>query len=291
MLEKGVILPNLHFEKPNRKISFEQIVVPTTVVPWPEGVKRRASVNSFGYGGTNAHVIVEAFIARGSQSRDDDLRNAQDDGLERPPTQRLFVLTGREQSTVQEMRLKYASYVQKMPDTACPSVAFDDLSYTLGRRRSKLDWTVAHVASDFEELLQKLSAPDVAATRSSNKARVGFVFTGQGAQWPRMGLELMRYTAFRVSVQSADEYLTQHLDCPWSVMDELAKYEGESRIRSSEVGQPLCTIIQVAMVGMCVPQQSLVTRVVRSRLHIALERYRSRQLGRLPSTEAANAQT
>lgn len=250
MLEKGVIPPNLHFEKPNRKISFDQIVVPTAVVPWPEGIKRRASVNSFGYGGTNAHVIVEAFIAPSSQSRDDDLRSAQDDGLERPSPQRLFVLTGREQPAVQGMRLAYASYVQKMLDTASPSVAFHDLSYTLGERRSKLDWAVAHVASDYEELLQKLSAPDVAATRSSKKARVGFVFTGQGAQWPRMGLELMKYTTFRVSVQEADDYLTQHLDCPWSVMDELERYEGESRIRSSELGQPLCTIVQVAMVDL-----------------------------------------
>jgi zearalenone synthase (highly reducing iterative type I polyketide synthase) len=109
---------------------------------------------------------------------------------------------------------------------------------------------VAHVASDFEELEEKLSAPEVAATRSSNKARIGFVFTGQGAQWPRMGLELMKYTAFHDSVQAADRYLTHHLDCSWSVMEELAKHEGESRIRTSEVGQPLCTIVQVAMIDL-----------------------------------------
>lgn len=250
MLEKGVILPNLHFERPNRKISFENIVVPTTAVPWPEGVKRRASVNLFGYGGTNAHVIVEAFVVPCPQSRDDDLRNAQDDGLERPSPQRLFVLTGREQSTVRKMRLRYASYIQTMKDTASPSVKFDDLSYTLGKRRSRLDWAEAHVASDFKELEEKLSAPEVAATRSSNKTRLGFVFTGQGAQWPRMGLELMRYTAFRDSVEAADEYLTQKLDCSWSVIEELEKHGDESRVTSSELGQPLCTIIQVAMVDL-----------------------------------------
>jgi acyl transferase domain-containing protein len=250
MLEKGVILPNLHFERPNRKISFEQIVVPTTVVPWPEGVRRRASVNSFGYGGTNAHVIVEAFVAPCSQSRDDDLRSAHDDGLERPLPQRLFVLTGREQSTIREMRLRYASYIQTVKDTASPSVKFDDLSYTLGQRRSRLDWAEAHVASSFKELGERLSAPEVVTTRSSNKARVGFVFTGQGAQWPRMGLELMEYTAFRDSVEAAGEYLTQKLDCSWIVIEELEKHGDESRVRSSELGQPLCTIVQVAMVDL-----------------------------------------
>jgi acyl transferase domain-containing protein len=51
MLEKGVIVPNIHFDKPNKKISFKQVDVPTTTMAWPVGLQRRASVNSFGYGG------------------------------------------------------------------------------------------------------------------------------------------------------------------------------------------------------------------------------------------------
>jgi acyl transferase domain-containing protein len=250
MLEEGVILPNIHFEKPNKKITFEQIVVPTTVVPWPEGVTRRASVNSFGYGGTNAHVIVEAFVAPSQLSRDDDVQSTLSDGIMRPSSQRLFVLTGREQSAVQQMRVKYASYVQRVEDMTSPNAKFDDLAHTLGHRRSRLGWAVAHVASGFRELREKLSAPEAVATRSSNKARIGFVFTGQGAQWPAMGLELMKYTAFLESVQAADEYLSRQLDCSWSVMEELEKRDGDSRIGTSELGQPLCTIIQVAMVDL-----------------------------------------
>jgi acyl transferase domain-containing protein len=262
MLEEGVILPNIHFERPNKRISFEQIVVPTAVMPWPEGVKRRASVNSFGYGGTNAHVIVEAFVAPSQQSRDDDLQSAANYGPMRPPPQRLFVLAGREPSAVQEMHMRYASYVQGVEDMASPNVKFDDLSYTLGSRRSKLDWAVSHVASDFKELRGKLSATEVKATRSSKKARVGFVFTGQGAQWPRMALELMEYTTFRKSIQAADAYLSQQLDCRWSVIEELEQHDDQSRIGTSELGQPLCTIVQVAMVDLLRSWQVHPTAVV-----------------------------
>ena len=61
MLEKGAILPNIHFERPNKRIPFDEwrIEVPTEVIPWPQHRLQRASVNSFGYGGTNAHVILD----------------------------------------------------------------------------------------------------------------------------------------------------------------------------------------------------------------------------------------
>ncbi|KAI0009602.1 hypothetical protein F4779DRAFT_581698 [Xylariaceae sp. FL0662B] len=60
-LEKGQIPPNIWFEKANPKIDLEQwgLAVPTEVLPWPTDGLRRASINSFGYGGTNAHCILD----------------------------------------------------------------------------------------------------------------------------------------------------------------------------------------------------------------------------------------
>jgi acyl transferase domain-containing protein len=59
MLERSFILPNYDFEQPNEQIPFEQwgLKVPTRQQPWPLG-KRWASVNGFGFGGTNGHVVV-----------------------------------------------------------------------------------------------------------------------------------------------------------------------------------------------------------------------------------------
>jgi len=250
MLEKGIIVPNIHFDKPNKKISFKQVEVPTTTMAWPAGLKRQASVNSFGYGGTNAHAIVEAFFEPSLQCREDDLLSALDDGSVGSPNRRLFVFTGREPSVVQEVRNRYATYTKRTENTDGPNARFDDLSYTLGSRRSKLDWAASHVASNFSELREKLSNTEVKATRSSKEARVGFVFTGQGAQWPRMGLELMQYTVFRESIEASNRFLSQLPDCHWSVVEELQRHDGDSHIKTPEFSQPLCTIVQMAMVDL-----------------------------------------
>lgn len=250
MLEKGVIVPNIHFNKPNKKISFKQVDVPTTTMAWPVGLQRRASVNSFGYGGTNAHAIVEAFFTPSRQRREEDLLSALDNGGMGSPNRRLFVFTGHEPSAVQEVRNRYATYTKRAENTVDPNVRFDDLSYTLGSHRSKLDWAASHVASNFSELRGKLSNTEVKATRSSKEARVGFVFTGQGAQWPRMGLELMQYTVFRESIEASDRFLSQRPDCHWSVIEELQKHDSESHIKAPEFSQPLCTILQMAMVDL-----------------------------------------
>ena len=250
MLEKGIIVPNIHFDKPNKRISFKQVDVPTTAMAWPAGLKRRASVNSFGYGGTNAHAIIEAFFTPALQRREEDLLSVLDDGGVGSPNRRLFVFTGHEPSAVQEVRNRYATYTRRAENTVGSNVRFDDLSYTLGSHRSKLDWAASHVASDFSELRGKLSNTEVKATRSSKEARVGFVFTGQGAQWPRMGLGLMQYTVFRKSIEASDRFLSQRPDCHWSVIEELQKHDGQSRIKAPEFSQPLCTILQIAMVDL-----------------------------------------
>src|SRR5690554_2092841 len=61
MLESGLIPPNINFKRGNPKIKFDKwnIQVPIEVTPWPTNGVRRISTNSFGYGGTNAHAILE----------------------------------------------------------------------------------------------------------------------------------------------------------------------------------------------------------------------------------------
>src|SRR3954453_3772331 len=63
-LKHGQIPPNLHFETPNPDIPFDELKlrVPQTIEPWPDtgAARRLAGVNSFGFGGTNAHVILGA---------------------------------------------------------------------------------------------------------------------------------------------------------------------------------------------------------------------------------------
>lgn len=61
MLEKGLIAPNVNLTKlnPRALMNEARLVIPTTLTPWPSSGVRRASISSFGYGGTNAHVVVD----------------------------------------------------------------------------------------------------------------------------------------------------------------------------------------------------------------------------------------
>ena len=91
---------------------------------------------------------------------------------------------------------------------------------------------------------------DVPSFRPSSEPRIGFVFTGQGAQWARMGAELNQYPIFRESVEASDEYLRSELKCRWSAMEELLREEGQSNINLPAYSQPICTILQIALVDL-----------------------------------------
>ena len=84
----------------------------------------------------------------------------------------------------------------------------------------------------------------------SVQSRIGFIFTGQGSQWARMGEELNQYPVFQQSVEKSDLYLRFTLGCTWSAAEEISRGDAESRINSPEFSQPLCTILQIALVDL-----------------------------------------
>ena len=128
-----------------------------------------------------------------------------------------------------------------------------DLAFTLADKRSKLPWRVCYQASSVEKLAQALQDKSSSATASrptSKVPRIGFVFTGQGAQWPRMGVELLQYRVFRESVAEANDFLCSQLGCAWSVTTELSREAPFSNVNLPAYSQPLCAIIQMALVDL-----------------------------------------
>lgn len=92
-----------------------------------------------------------------------------------------------------------------------------DLAYTLSRHRSGLRWKTFLIANSMEELLRGLDIDSPPAFRAKSDAyRLGFVFTGQGAQWSKMGSSLLVYPSFRKSVKEASLFLSG-LGCPYNV--------------------------------------------------------------------------
>ena len=123
-----------------------------------------------------------------------------------------------------------------------------DLAHTLGSRRSVLPWKTFCVATSITELCTDLDKNVPKAVRSSQIPRLGFIFTGQGAQWYAMGRELLKQPVFAASVRAADIHLKSAEGCTWSVMQEFTRTERDSKINSPVYSQPICTVLQVGMV-------------------------------------------
>lgn len=259
MLESGTILPNIHFDRPNRRIPFDDwnISVPTSAFPWPVQLLRRASVNSFGYGGTNAHAIIDGaadyLSSQGWKETQSLLRNG-DNAYQR---MRLFVVSANDDAALNRLRSQYCDHLASAIASNNPnafeeeSSYLDRLCYTLCERRTRFDWKAYVIASTIKELHEQLSLPTIPATRSgSTKPRTLFVFTGQGAQWARMGVELMQFPVFSGSVLGAERYLKDKLGCDWSVLEELERDPTESNIQLAKFSQPICTVLQVALIDL-----------------------------------------
>lgn len=135
----------------------------------------------------------------------------------------------------------------------------EHLSYTLNRR-SLLKWRVAIPAGTSFELIEALNSNGILPSKASvpgqghvSDLRIGFVFTGQGAQWHAMGRELYGphgFPAYSASLDRADNYLIK-MGAQWSLVDELINREADSsKISDANISQPACTAVQLCLVDL-----------------------------------------
>ncbi|KAK9350529.1 hypothetical protein V1523DRAFT_428941 [Lipomyces doorenjongii] len=257
MLEKGCILPNLDFRKANPRIPMHhwKIEVPTAVQPWNPPKVRRASINNFGFGGSNAHVIIEdacSYLA--AHGLEGNVRHVEipptlnglhlENGDQRP---RLVVLSAIDESSGARQVKTLSEFVAARENS--PLDFLDDLAFTLGERRTVLPWRAAIPAQSIEQLKNGLNSQSVKFVKAQKNVKIGFVFTGQGAQWCGMGRELTdAYPVYRDSLLRSESML-KALGAPWSLLDELAQ-DDPSRLGTALFSQPLCTAVQIALVDL-----------------------------------------
>lgn len=234
-LENDTIPPNIKFNKPNPKIPFEEkkLKVPVEPTPWPEDRDKRASVNSFGIGGANAHVVIES--AKAYLGTVDS--PCESEGL--PDHPQLMLYSANTADSLRRQVVQSQKYLEEHPS------ATQDIAYTLSSRRVHLPHRSFSVAG---EGVAANTAPFTKAPSSS--ADVVMVFTGQSAQWAQMGIELLESNpVFRKSIETMEQVLQSLPDRPsWSLIDELTKPAETSNINTASFSQPLCTALQVALV-------------------------------------------
>lgn len=147
--------------------------------------------------------------------------NGTQDGLAHTVSKpKLLVLSASDEDGI----LRQARDLRAVFECSRPTENHDeilhDISFTLNTRRTLLDWKSYSVVSSLAEI-SDLKASLSSATRkvADGTPRLGFVFTGQGAQWPKMGFELLTWPVFRASLERSQDYLTA-FGCTWSLFGE-----------------------------------------------------------------------
>ncbi|KAK5948972.1 Type I Iterative PKS [Knufia fluminis] len=249
-LQHKQIPPNVNFEKPNPAIPFDEyrIQIPTKLEAWARqaGI-RRASVNNFGYGGANAHAILEDYASYAAFNKSESPLANHCRDLPSSPRSRVFTLSAKDEQAATRMAANLAEHLRTIV-TESEQTYLDSLAYTLGQRRSKLPWVNTQSAKSISELINKLEVSQLSPRRTQEKPRIAFAFTGQGAQWWAMGRELIEaYPIFKDTINAAQSHLSD-LGCTWSIIDELLKGPEDTRVNELAFSTPLSAVVQIALV-------------------------------------------
>ena len=236
-LRHRTIPPSLNFAKPNPNIDFDSLPleVVQTLTPLPEnGGRAVAGVSSFGFGGTNAHVV----LTEAPQVRKTPEHGTATDRAE------LLALSAKSPAALAALAGRYESALA----TGVPPA---DLCYTAGARRGHHDHRLCVVGDSSAEISESLAAYrhgesrpgiSVGRCRPGHRPAVIFVFSGQGSQWPGMGQRLgVEEPVFRDALTECDRAMSPYLE--GSVLAELAA----EQLGDIAVVQPAIFAVQVAL--------------------------------------------
>ncbi|KAI0403553.1 hypothetical protein F4802DRAFT_598947 [Xylaria palmicola] len=243
-LEHRVIPPNIKSLPRNNKIRFEEarLTVPQEGSPWPEDRLHRVSVNSFGVGGANAHVIIDSAERFGFPSSGSvDIPQTVSVSRSLPE---LLIFSANSAQSLKDMTSRYTEYLGRRKIPGSGSLA--NVAYTLANCREHLPFRTFGIAT--HDRVDIVLSPKPSSPRKP--PAIIMVFNGQGSQWPQMGRALLGSNAvFQSTIRSLDDQIrTLDLSLDWGIEQELLKPAKSSRVQDSEFSQPLCTAIQLALV-------------------------------------------
>ncbi|KAH7400554.1 lovastatin nonaketide synthase [Phaeosphaeria sp. MPI-PUGE-AT-0046c] len=261
VLENGVIPPIAGFEKLNEQVDPGALHLhfPKTVRSWPTSGLRRACINSFGFGGTNATAILDDACHYLEQHGlnghhrthrnpleeiiiEDRTKYVNGDTSQLSDRPRLLIWSAPEKRALGITANAHLKYLAQRPEKTQAVV------YALSARRSNFTYRCFSViqhpkAIDISSV--SISAP----VKINSHARSAFIFTGQGAQYVGMGEELLEYRAYKASLEASQQCLAA-LGCQWSISTIMKGLQTRSDISAPEYSQPLTTILQLGLVDL-----------------------------------------
>jgi len=243
-LKHAEIPASLHFQEPNPHIPFDElpIRVQTKTGPWSaESGPPLAGVSSFGFGGTNAHVIMQQAPESQSKNR------------EASKSCYLLPLSARSPEALRAIARIYQQFL------ATSESSLHDICYSASARRSHHDYRLSVAGDSSDQLVEGLDAFLKGETRAGlstgrkalgGRKKLAFVFSGQGSQWFGMGRRLLHNEPiFREVIERCELALRPHTD--WSLIAQLATTDSaESRLNDVDVIQPALFAVQVALAAL-----------------------------------------
>ena len=231
-LKHRLIPPSLNFSRPNPNIDFTKtpFYVNTELAPWnTEDIPPRAGVSSFGMGGTNCHLVLEAApeIARQPSVADRSLH--------------LLTLSAKTEIALQDLARRYADYLDTHRE-----IPLGDICFSANTGRHQFGYRLALVADSHEQLTSQLqgflSEPEL---HGGNPGKIGFLFTGQGAQYGNMGRQLYQtQPEFRKMLDRCADILKDYRDI--SLLDILYG-DRQSELDNTAYTQPALFAIEYAL--------------------------------------------
>jgi acyl transferase domain-containing protein/acyl carrier protein len=242
VLHYDTIPPNRNFETPNPHIPFQtlglQVAARLQPLPHRNGLPPVTAVNSFGFGGTNAHVVLE------QAPPPEDLPVGP-----RSPRPRVLPISARDDESLRRYVEKYRAFL------ADPAVDLSEACWSAGARKEHHDHRLVVLGNDAAQMRQRLhswlhgTAPVegvVTGRKTASASPPVFVYTGQGAQWWAMGRNLLAgESVVRETLEEIDGLLRPLAG--WSLLEEMRRDEAESNIDRTDIAQPAIFAMQVAL--------------------------------------------
>lgn len=246
-LKHQAIPPSLHYQSPNPHIPFDKLNLRVNNVlnTWPSGNgSRLAAVSSFGFGGTNVHMVV-----REAHNN----RQVEEDSKEIESSDSYYHLLPLSANSPEALHSIAGTFLDLLASDT--STAINDICYASSLRRSQHRYRLAAVGRSREELsvnlrafIKRVQDPDLFQDNEVplHQPKLVFVFPGQGGQWYGMGRELLKQEpVFYKAIKRIDDVIQEHSG--WCLMDELCAERQESRLDQIDVIQPALFAIQVAL--------------------------------------------
>ncbi len=243
ILKYGLIPPNLHFHTPNPAIDFANLglEVQTKLGSLKtDGRLAIAGVNSFGFGGTNCHVVLRQ-VEKPKQHLHSKSKSTS--------SPKLLPLSARSKERLRILAGSYLTYLETARDEDLADIVYSAACHRehFEERLCVVGWSRQDLRTQLQTYLSEHTSPNLVDAKAlKQNFRLAFICSGQGSQWWGMGQQLFKQNKeYQCILNTCDEHIRELAG--WSLLDELSRSEQGSKLSDTSYAQPAICALQIGL--------------------------------------------